>query len=54
MKEKADKGVKEEAQPADTDTSRWVTLENLSDYPLGAPHKRILALLQESAGLFSL
>jgi len=52
--QKAGKKAHQEAQPADTDTLRWVTLEDLSHYPLGAPHKRILALLHESAGLFSL
>jgi len=46
--------MKEEVQPADTDTLRWVTLEDLSHYPLGAPHRRILALLHESAKLFPL
>ena len=52
--QKAGKKAHQEAQPADTDTLRWVTLDEIADYPLGAPHKRILALLHESAGLFSL
>jgi A/G-specific adenine glycosylase len=33
---------------------RWATLGEIAELPLGAPHKRILALLQESEGLFSL
>jgi A/G-specific adenine glycosylase len=44
----------EKARPADADSLRWVTLAEISEYPLGAPHKRILALLRESARLFSL
>ena len=49
-----DEEADEEAQPAGTDSLRWVTLDEIAEYPLGAPHKRILALLEESAGLFSL
>jgi A/G-specific adenine glycosylase len=52
--QKAGKKAHQEVQPADTDSLRWLTLKQIAEYPLGAPHKRILALLEESAGLFSL